>query len=239
MKFFNSVNKANAELSSAEEAMKPDLEKAGITSAQREGKTIPIAEATLAEKYAALRASQPSGTDLEGRASLLESNHVIATRCDKAETDLAIAQTNVATLTRENATLKTSNETHEASVATLTAEKSNQINLRDAAVKENSRLEKECSVWNTELSKLCIAANCLDLKLDEKASAEQKLAAAQAVPWSEKLTAYRGAVNAAIAKTGVSFDTMPQARSPQNKKPDFSNLSGLERAAAAHAVNIK
>lgn len=221
MKFFGNITKLEAALDSIEKAIQPDLEKAGITTAMRDGKSIPVSEATVAEKYAALRAANPVGTGMEERAQLLASNGVIAQRCEKAESDLAIAQTNVGNLTREIATVKSELETSRASVTTLTQEKTNQTNLRDAALTENTRIQKEMDALNENLSQVCLAAGCLDLKdkdgkpLAADALPAVKLEAANKISAADKIKAYQGAVNAAMARTGVSFGTVP-GTPPQN-----------------------
>jgi hypothetical protein len=216
LKFFGNVKKLETEIEATDAALQSDCEKADIKTAQRDGKVISITEATISEKYAALRAAHPPGTNLEERAELLASNGLIASRCEKAETDLALEKTTTSTLTRENASLKTALDTEKASVATLTAEKANQINLRDAAVNENNRLQKELNGLNGELSRRCLAANCLmDLRdengapLAANATPEAKQEAADRIPAGEKLTALCGAVNATLAKLGVDLSRLP------------------------------
>ncbi len=215
MKLFGNVTKLEALIDSADALIQADCEVAGIKTATRDGKTIPISEASISEKYTALRSANPPGTNLEERANLLSSNSVIATRCEKAESDLAISQTNVGTLTRENASLKETLSTAQASVTTLTEEKSNQINLRDAAVKENSRLDKELSSFKAGLAQDCIDCGCLDLKgedgkaLPATATAEQKLAAASKFSTEDLRKAYKGAIHSAASKVGLNLSAIP------------------------------
>lgn len=216
MKFFTSVTKANAELTSAAAALQPVLEKAGIKSASREGKVIPIEDATIAEKFNALQSAQPSGSDLQQRSELLESNEIISKRCEKAESDLAIAQTSVGTLTREKVALETDLTAARASITTLTANQADLTNRLDAAVNQYSAEFGKVKAFNTAISKLCLEAGCLDLKaLNLKADATdaEKLAAVETLPVDEKLNAYKGAVNAAVGRLGISANSLPGAPS--------------------------
>lgn len=242
MKFFGNVTKLEAAITAMEAAIQPDLEKAGITTALRDGKVIPIAEASITEKYVALRAAQPAGADLEGRAQLLASNKVVSDRCEKAESDLAIANTNVGVLTRENAQLKSELETERASVKTLTAEKSNEINLRDSAVKENARLSKELQGQKMALAKDCLVWGCVDFKgadgkaLAKDASDADLAKAAEGMTFAELHTAHKGAVTSAAAKIGINITAVPGQSETANTPPPKpgSNLTGLERALAVH-----
>ena len=231
MKFFGNVTKLEAEISSADKLIQADIEAANITTAMRDGKTIPISEATLTEKYAALRQAQPVGSNLEERAQLLSSNAQIATRLEKAETDLALEKTNVGTLTRENALLKQERDTAQASVKTLTEEKSNQINLRDAAVKENSRLQGELDAINAEISKRALSYGVLNVEGNDEAA---KLAEANKKSPLEKLTLIDGALNSAAARIGVKLGEVPNAGATNQAtaKPK-TELKGLDRTKAA------
>lgn len=209
MKFFGNVSKLEAEITSAEQALQPDLESASIKTAMRDGKVIPIADATVSEKYIALRSAHPPGTDLQERSNLLSSNDAISKALEKSATDLAVAQTSVATLTREKADLETRFAVSQASVQSLTGEKADLTNRLQAAVNQFSANDRELKARDLELSKLCLAAGCLDLKAENgdalaaDATEADKLEAATRIPNGDKLKAYRGAVNAAIAKTGA------------------------------------
>jgi hypothetical protein len=214
MKFFN-ISKANEALEAASAAIQPDLEKAGITTAMRDGKQIPIADATLAEKIIALRVAQPTGTDLQLRAELLESNATIAARCEKAESDLAIAKTTVATLQREKADLETRLSTKQGAVQTLTSQKAQlEVQLK-ASSDEFGRVNRDLAAVNATVSEMCVNAGCLELKgedgkaLAADATQDEKLKAANAIPIADKLTAYKGAVNAALVRVGIPAGTLP------------------------------
>jgi hypothetical protein len=214
LKFWN-IGKANAEITQADEAVNPALEKAGIKTLLVDGKTVAYADAPLAHRITALIAANPRGADLQEASELLASNDAISKALDKSTTDLAVAQTSVATLTRENAELASNLATSQSSVQSLTAEKADLNNRLQAAVNQFTANEKELKVRDAELSKLCVAAGCLDLKgedgqpLAADATEEIKLAAASRIAHGDKLKAYRGAVNAAIAKTGALPLEMP------------------------------
>lgn len=235
LKFFGNVNKAEADLESTDKLVQADCEKSGVKSAMRDGKVIPISDATTSEKYAALRAAQPSGEDLESRAQLVQRNGIIAAELEATSIKLNTSQATVASLTQENAQAKSKIETLEASNATLTSEKSNQINLRDAAVKENANLAKEVSALNTAISKHCLSHNALDLKgADGKPLVgESAIEAANKIPHEERLAADQGAVNKAMAGLGLNISGLPSA--PANTTPNKpkSDLKGYDRTKAA------
>lgn len=81
------------------------------------------------------------------------------------------------------------------------------------------QLNTAFNTLNTELNQACLAAK---LELPETATP------------SEKLSALQGAVNAAIAKTGVKIAELPAPGDSSSKAKDFSHLTGLDRAIAAN-----
>src|ERR1017187_2354603 len=232
-----SIGKANAEITSAEDILAPALTKAGISSVTVDGKVIPVADASLSAKLMALLAVTPPGTGSQQLSDVLVSNDLIAKELEKTKTDLAIAQTSVATLTREKADLEGRLATASKSVETLTAERADLGNRKTAAENQFTANGNELKAMNEELSVLCLAANVLDLKnetgveLAATATREQKLEAANRVPWKDKLKAYRGAVNAAIAKTGASPLEIPAT--PPGGKAEKQELKGRERMKSA------
>lgn len=217
LKFFGNVNKAEADLESTDKLVQADCEKSGVKSAMRDGKVISLSDATTSEKYAALRAAQPSGEDLESRAQLVQRNGIIAAELEATSVKLTAAQATVASLTQENAQAKSKIETLEASNATLTSEKSNQINLRDAAVKENANLAKEVSNQKLALAKDCLAWGCVDFKaadgkaLAKDASDADLAKSAEAMSFADLHTAHKGAINSSMAKLGGNIVGLPAA----------------------------
>jgi chromosome segregation ATPase len=215
-KFFN-IGKANAEISAAEEALNPAMEKAGIRTVNVDGKDVAQHEAPLGQRISALLAANPPGARLQDASELLASNDVISKRCEKAESDLAIAQTSVATLTRDNATLQDKLTAAHASIQTLTAESADCTNRLQAAVNQFTANAKVIAEYNTELSRICLANGCLELMgadgkpLAADAPLETKLAAADAISIGDKLKAYQGAVNSALTKVGVEASKLPGA----------------------------
>lgn len=245
MKFFGNVTRLESEINAVEQALQPDLEKANITTALREGKVIPIGEATISEKYQALRAAHPPGTDLQERANLLQNNDRVSKELEKVSTDLAVSQTSVGTLTREKASLQEQLTAAQASVTSLTAKNADLNNQLQAAVNQYSASQKALESVNTEISRKALEYGALsaltgpdDKPLAADASAEARLEAANRIPAAEKLTAIGGAVNRAMTELGVNVSKLPNGSGTLSAtapaKPDFSHLKGLERAAAAH-----
>ena len=154
------------------DALNADLEKAGITSTNRAGLTIPIASATLDEKYAALS----------------ESFSLLADNAKKLASSLA----------------------------------------------DQKR----------ELAAACISAQCLDLTdaagrpIPDGANVETKITTALATgpdgnpkfSFRDLLKAYRGAVNIALSRVGISLASLPATSGPGGQQ---ANHSATERCRAA------
>lgn len=213
-KIFN-IGKANQEIDAAAAALAPALAKAGITTITENGKAVPAGEASLAAQISALLAVNPPGAGSQQISDVLISNDLLSKELEKTKVELATAQASVAALTREKVELEGKLATAQASVTTLTAEKAD-LNVRlSAAVNEFTAQNTKILSYNTELSKLCIAAGCLELTnqdgtpLATDATPDQKIAAADRVPIADKLKAYQGAVNSALARTGVDAGSLP------------------------------
>lgn len=235
-----SIGKANAELTNAEEVLAPAIAKAGISTIVVDGKSIPAADAPLSARIAALLAAAPPVANSQQLSDVIVSNDLIAKELEKTKTDLAIAQTSVATLTREKADLESRLSIANKSVETLTAEKADLGNRKVAAENQFTANGTEIKSFNTELSRVCLAANVLDLKNEDgtplaaDATSDQKLEAANRAPWQDKLKAYRGAVNAAIAKTGASPLEIPAM--PPGGKTEKPVVKGRDRMKAAMKI---
>jgi septal ring factor EnvC (AmiA/AmiB activator) len=239
LKFWN-IGKANSEITTAEDVLAPALTKAGISTVTIDGKPVAIADASLAAKISALIAANPPGAGSQQVSDVLVSNDLISKELEKTKTDLAIAQTSVATLTREKADLESKLTVSNKSVETLTAERGDLLNRKQAAENQFTANQQEITAFNGQLSELCLATGVLHLRtaageeLPENATRDEKMQAADRIAWREKLTAYRGAVNAAIKKTGASPLEIPAL--PPGGKVEKVELKGRERMKSAMKI---
>jgi septal ring factor EnvC (AmiA/AmiB activator) len=235
------ISKANAEFDAAEAALAPALAKAGITSISIDGKVTQLTDASLAQKISALIAVQPAVADSQQLSDVLVSNEAIATELEKTKLDLSLAQTSVSSLTRENGSLKTELATSQASVQTLTGEKADLNNRLTAATSQFSANAATIRAQDGVISKLCIDTNVLELTgedgkpLAADAKDDEKLAAAAKVPFGDKVKAYKGAVNAAIKRTGANPLEIPELPSDQAKNGKRP-LTGAARMAAGTRI---
>ena len=242
LKFWN-IGKANAEIDSAASILAPALAKAGIQTIAVDGKTVAAAEAPLSAQITALIAAQPVVPDSQNAAEALVSNDLISKELDSTKTELALAKTSVDSLTRSNADLQGRLATADASVQSLTVKVGVLTTERDAAVNQFTSNSKELTAQKTALAERCLAAGCLELTEDGKplaadASHETKLAAAMKLSHGDLFKAYNGAVNAAVAKTGVTFAAIPSGTSTStaDKKPE---AKGRDRFNAAVKIEGK
>jgi len=236
-KIWNLV-KANAALESANEAADKVLVQAKISTLKVDGKDVALADAPIAAKIAAVGALVASGEKSQDVSELIASNGQIAAQVEELTGKLTVANATVASQSQKLTALEGELATEKASVATLTGKVTETANLLKASNDEAARVTKELNAQNDELSALCVTAGCLELKgadgklLAKDASETDKLAAAKSVSYGDKLKAYRGAVNAAIAKTGATpleFPTTPPGQAVE-KKPE---LKGADRMKAA------
>ena len=238
--FFN-ITKANAEIAAGHEAIDAALVAANIATVKVDGKEVPATDAKLSDKIAALNALVKVGDASQDVAELTASNGLIAGKVEGLETELATANAKNETLSRENVTLNDKVTQLQGSVTTLTTQLTEKTALLEASNKEALRVTKEKAAQETEIAKLCVATGCVELKddngaaLDAKATEEQKLAAAIRHGFDNNVKAYRGAVNAAIAKTGSTPLEIPSAppAAGATKKPE---LTGSARMAAATKI---
>lgn len=219
-KIFN-IGKANAEITSADAVIDPALEKAGIKTIPVGDRTVPAAEAPLADKIQAYLSvvSPPDGQ--QNLADMIVTNDTLAKSCEQMKADLVTARATVEALQRDKASLESQLESNTAALDQATQK----VGQRDVELKSAadtiSRMTAEAKSVNAELSKLCVAAGCLTLRdangeeFAPTVSQAEKQAAAEAVPMQDKLRAYSGAVNSAIAKIGVDPKRSPIAGQAQ------------------------
>lgn len=228
--------KANLnELVAADSAITPLLVAAKISTVTVNGKEVAVAEAPLSAKIEALGKLTASGDKTEDSAELIRANGELAAQNEKAAADLLNANATIAASTQKINELSGKLTTAEAAVNKLTSDLSAKDLLLEAATNENKRVTGMVNAQKTALAQRCLAANCLDISaLAKDATAAQKLEAAEKLSFDDLFKAYNGAVNAAMAKTGLSFEAVPAAgvTGQQAEKP----LSYTEQAKAAVAA---
>lgn len=238
MKFFN-IGKANGEIDAANSAINPLLAADKITSIKVAGVDVPASDAPLADKinaYGALRASMKGNT--QEMSELLATNGQVAAQVEKLTADNATMTASNGSLVQKNNEQAAQISTLTASVATLTAKNTEQANLLNASNAEAARLARDLNAINSEVSRLCLDYGCLDLTsedgkpLAKDASDDDRLAAANRISIPDKLKASKGAVNSAMAKTGVSFASIPTAM-PSAAAGDPKKMTATERCRQA------
>lgn len=212
------IGKANAELNAAQDSLAPALAKAGISTIAFEGKTVPAGDAPLSAQISALLAAQPVVADSQNAAEALVSNELISKELESTKTELALKTTAVEGLTRDKAALQTKLTAAEATVQDLTVKNTTLTQERDACSSQFSAANKQVTAMKTALAQDCIDCQCLDLKGDDgkplaaDASNDVKLAAALKLSSDDLRKSFKGAVNAALAKTNVSLFAIPAGK---------------------------
>ena len=199
LKIFN-IGRANGLLDNAAAVLAPALAKSGITTVSVEGKTVPVAEAPLASQIAALLTAQPATDGAQNAAEALVSNELISKELEVNKSELALKTTAVDSLTRDNKELTSKLSNAEATVQDLTVKNTVLKQERDACSNQFASANQQLAAQRTELAKLCIASGCVETKGDTD---DAKLESVKEVSHADLLKSYRGAVNAAIAKTGA------------------------------------
>ena len=236
-KFWN-ITKAQAVIDSASEAADKILAQAKISTIKIAGEDVVLEKAPLAAKVAAVGSLVASGEKSQDVSELIASNGQIAAQVEELSGKLTVANATVASQSQTITAIQGDLATEKASVVTLTAKVTDTANLLRASNDEAARVTALANAQDSEISALCVTAGCLELKgadgkpLAKDASEADKLSAAKAFTYGDKLKAYRGAVNAAIAKTGATpleFPTTPPGQAVE-KKPE---LKGTDRMKAA------
>jgi hypothetical protein len=218
----NSLNfkKNNAELSAADAAIAPLLTAAKISTVAVEGKDIPVADAPLDARIAALGKLISTGDKTEDSAELVKANGELAGQVEALEGKLTVANATISAQTQKIAALENGSNTASASVTKLTTDLGAANTLLEASNKEVTRLLAVISAESLELSNDCIDAKCLDLRdgegkpLAENATREQKIEAANKIPMKDRRIAFKGAVNSTLAKMNLPLLGAPIAGNP-------------------------
>ena len=209
------VGRANAIIDSANAAADAGLTAAKITSLKVDGRDVNAVEAPLDVKIAAVSALVNSGDKTQDVSELIASNGTIAAQVDELTGKNATLTATVSAQTQKISSLESELATNKTSVATLTAEVAGQKNLLAAAGNENVRVTGLLNAANAEISKQCIAVNCLTITdgegkpLAKDATEAQKIEAANKVPVAEKITALMGAIHSSAASIGVDLKKVP------------------------------
>lgn len=239
----------HAELVASDESVNKLLVAAKINSLKHEGKDVAASDAPLNARIEALGALLANVNNTADNAELIAVNGQLAAQVDKLSADLTASQATVASQVQKITAAENDNVVQRASVTALTADKVQLTNSLDASVKEASRLSGSINSINAELSKRCLAFNCLPNLTDAdgvtplatNANQDQKLAALNRVSVGDKLTLIDGHVNASLARVGIANTNIPAAtqtgNSPQPASP-ARDLKGLAKTNAAFAVQI-
>lgn len=238
--------KLTAELTEADAVIDPLLEAAKITSIKVNGVDTPAAKAPIGARFKAWADVAKAGATSQDATELAVLNGQITSQLEKVTGELAVAQAAVGTLTQEKNTVtadlgvaRAANEKHTADFAQLDSQ-------HKIVVGQLTAKTGEMNAFNARISQRCLDVGCLaDLKgadgkiLASTASADEKLAAANLIPLNDKLTAYDGAVNAAVAKvTGVPFSQIPNG-GPGNGSANIAQINVLaeyERLKATDSI---
>lgn len=228
------------ELEASDTAIDALLVSAKVTTINVDGKDVPAADAPLPAKISAIGKLISSGNPTEDTAELIRANGEQAALVTELEGKLTVAQSTISAQTQKIAELEGKYNTAQASVTKLTAEAGTSANLLKAATDEVTRTTGMLNAQKTALANRCIAASCLSLTgedgkpLAESATADEKLSAALKLSHDDLWKSYSGAVNAAVAKTGVTFSDIPAPK--PSDKADKQEPKGRERFRASAKV---
>jgi septal ring factor EnvC (AmiA/AmiB activator) len=229
------IKDANAERDAVSEVLSPALAKASISTLVQNGKTIPAVDAPLSVQLAALLAAAPVVTDAQSAAEALVSNDFISAEMEKVSTELALKKTAVESLSKDKAELSEKLSLANHAVQDLTVKNSVLVQERDACSNQFAQASKAATAEKRALAQDCVDANCLSLVgengklMGAEATNEDKVSAAMKLSSDELRKSYKGAVNSAMAKTGVTLFAVPSAP-PVASKPE---LTGRARFVAA------
>jgi hypothetical protein len=243
-KFFG-ISEADAEIKSADAAINPLLTAAKITTIEVNGKQVPATsdDVPIALKINSFATTVKAGAGDNEVSKLAENNTILADQAKAAEARAVTAETNSATVARENVALSERVAVLEGSVAKLSAENAEVVTLRKAANAEAGRVTAESNAVNAEVSRQALAFNCLsDLRgvdgklLASTATSAERQSAAELIPVADKIKAIGGAVNAAVARTQVSLAALPApgAAATAGAKPEVKG-----RARFSSGVVVK
>lgn len=225
------------------DAQTPHLDKAKILTASVGGKPVPISEASPLDRFNALMAVNPVAENKQGDSDLIVTNADLAARLEKAESDLAVANGTIGGLQNKVRDLETRATTAESTVQTMTAERTQKDLEANSLRTENARITREQVAANAALSVKALSLGCLlDLKdaagniLPSTASAVDKQAAAERVPFTAKLDALGGVCANALQRLGVPSGNAPAtppagsaASAPKMSRSEFFKLSPDEQ----------
>ena len=236
------IGKANEALDSAHAAANKGLVAAKINTLVVDGKEVPAADAPLNVKIDAVSALVNSGEKTQDVSELIASNGQIAAQVEDLSGKLSVANATAAAHAQKISSLEGELVTSKSSVQSLTAQLATSDTNLVASNDLNTKLTAKANAVNAEISKHCIAINCLTLvdaagkPLAKDATEDQKLASALNVPISEKVTALKGAVTSAIANVGITA-AVPAAAQPAAKAPG-DGLTGIAKVEAQIAAQI-
>lgn len=234
---FWNIGKANAEITSGHETLDAALSAAKISTLKVDGKDVPAGDAPLAVKAAAIAGLVSSGEKSQDVSELIASNGIVAAQVEELTNKLTVANATTAAQAQQIADLQSKLATANASVEKLTAAGNTTQNLLEASNKQVISATNESNALKRTLAQHCLDVNCLSLT-DEKgqplaadAAADVKLNAALRISADDMFKSFKGAVNSAMAKTGVSLFALPLA--PATSAEPKKELTGRARFVAA------
>lgn len=239
------IGKANAEINAGHEAADKALTAAKITSIAVDGKDVPASDAPLAAKISAVASLVSAGDKTQDISELIASNGQVAAQVEDLTAKLTTANATTSAQAQKINTISAELVTSQASVATLTAKNTELSNLLDASSKEAARVTGIANAQKTALAQDCIECGCLALvgedgkPLAADASADVKLAAALKLSSDDLRKSFKGAVNTAMSKTGVSLFAIPTAPVGEAKKTELKGRARFVAAGIASATQTK
>ena len=223
------------------DAQTPHLDKAKVLTASVGGKPVPISDASPLDRFNALMAVNPVAENKQGDADLIVTNADLAARLEKAESDLSVANGTIGGLQVKVRDIETRATTAENTVNTMTAERTQKDLEANSLRTENARITREQVAANAALSVKALSFGALlDLKdtagniLPSTASAIDRQAAAERVPFTAKLDALGGVCSNALQRLGAPAGTAP-AQPPAGTTGSKAKLS----RADFHALDAK
>ena len=235
------VGKLHAESEAGHAAADAGLIASKISTIKVDGKDIPSADAPLSNKIEAINAQLGTGEKTQDMSELIASNGVLAAKVEELEGKLTQSNSSNSALIQKNTELEGKLTISQSSVQTLNASTATNTNLLQASNKEVVRLTELAKDQKTNLAKRCLAAGCIDVKgedgksLAKDAADTDKLDAAMKLSFEDLDKAYAGAVNAAVAKTGVSFSIIPNAV-PSGAADKKTEATGRDRFKSSAKV---
>ena len=214
---FYAIADANKEIDAAHAALGPILSGANVSTISVGGKPVSIADADLllADKIVAIGSLIKADSSDKNVADLVVSNGQVADQLKEVSNKLAVTEATNGRLTSENSTLRSDLTVATNSLQKMTADAATSAMSLKTSNEQLADRIRDLNGANEQISRLCLDYDCLILTdtegkpLAKDAADADKLAAANRVSIADKIKASRGAVNSAMARTGVNSTLIP------------------------------